>query len=108
VLHPSAYLTSSSRFFQDAQTPVIEPAPLLVVWTLTLSSESKGPSLIACAARLHRDVLPLPISSALPRKLCAADQHQSRSRPGEVAIERNRVGRKSGHVRDSTAAALSC
>ncbi len=28
--------------------------PLLVVWTLTLSSESEGPSLIACAAWLHR------------------------------------------------------
>jgi hypothetical protein len=26
----------------------------LVVWTLTLPSESEGPSLIACAARLHR------------------------------------------------------
>ena len=34
-------------------TPVIGPAPLLVVWTLTLPSESEGPSLIACAARLH-------------------------------------------------------
>src|ERR1700691_2204659 len=35
-------------------TPVIGPAPLLVIWPLTLQSEAEGPSLIACAARLHR------------------------------------------------------
>ena len=30
------------------------PKPLVVVWTLPLQSGSEGPSLIACAARLHR------------------------------------------------------
>src|SRR6476620_7184436 len=34
-------------------TPAIGPAPLPVVWTLTLQSESEGPTLISCAAKLQ-------------------------------------------------------
>ena len=34
------------------------------MWTLTLQSESEGPSLIACAARLHRFNRPYGLLSA--------------------------------------------
>jgi len=50
---PSTHLTGSPAFSVTLTTPALGPAPLPVVWTLTLQSESEGPTLISCAARLH-------------------------------------------------------
>jgi hypothetical protein len=48
-------------------TPVLRPTPLTVVWTPTLQSESEGPPLIVCTARLHQFDRPyIPVSS--PRR----------------------------------------
>ena len=44
----------SPAFSATLTTPAIGPAQLPVVWTLTLQSESEGPALISCAARLLR------------------------------------------------------
>ena len=43
----------TSLFSKTLTTSAIEPTPLLVVWTLTLQSESEGPTLISCAAKLQ-------------------------------------------------------
>jgi hypothetical protein len=53
-------------FSATLTTPAIVPEQLAVIWTLILKSESEGPALISCAARLlqggllHRKLLSAP------------------------------------------------
>jgi hypothetical protein len=50
----SAHLTGYPAFSATLTTLAIVPRQLTVVWTLILQSESEGPTLISCAARLLR------------------------------------------------------
>jgi hypothetical protein len=62
----SAHLTGCPAFSATLTTLAIVPKQLAVVWTLILQSESEGPSLISCAARLLRFGLYIRASS--PRR----------------------------------------
>jgi len=64
----SAHLTGSGPAFSATlATPAIVPAQLAVVRPLILQSESEGPTLISCAARLHPSWLYITASSSRRR-----------------------------------------
>jgi hypothetical protein len=55
---PATHLTGFlPPFPATLTTPTIESEQLAVVWTLILQSESEGPTLIACAAKLLEGTL---------------------------------------------------
>ena len=74
---PRAPDESRSPFPTTLTTPVIGPAPLLAVWILTLQSESEGPTLIACAARLHQ--FNRAVTSRSPLRAVVAQQNRGLS-----------------------------
>ncbi|HEX5864381.1 MAG TPA: hypothetical protein VF014_09025, partial [Casimicrobiaceae bacterium] len=58
---PETHLTGSlPPFPATLTTPAIVPEQLAVVWTLILQSESEGPTLISCAAKLLKGDLLFP------------------------------------------------
>jgi hypothetical protein len=67
VQHPG----SLPPFPATLTTPAIVPAQLAVVWTLILQSESEGPALISCAAKLLKGDL-LHCSLLLAPSWCTA------------------------------------
>jgi integrase len=81
-------------------TPVLRPTPLTVVWTPTLQSESEGPPLIVCTARLHQFDRPyIPVSS--PRRRGAMNLRPLGPEPSNNSLicPMNRALRRDGMPR---------